>query len=137
MPSIWKRLSQPKAEPYQFLTAEELTPEEPEVIPEPEAGEPVEEEAILPRYTDIDINQHVNNTKYLDWCCNALGIEAMKEMCLCHIVLNYNAEVRPGQAVQAQLRRLGNDFSYCGFVDGTRHFDVGGTLRKRAASKKC
>ncbi len=92
----------------------------------------IEEETILPRYTDIDVNQHVNNTKYLDWCCNALGIEAMKESCLSHIVINYDAEVLPGQEVRAQLRRLGDDFSYCGFVDGTRHFDVGGTMRRRA-----
>ena len=30
-----------------------------------------------PRYTDLDFNGHVNNTRYLDWCCDALGIDTM------------------------------------------------------------
>ena len=54
MPSLWKRLTQPKAEPYQFQEAEELLPEfpVPEAEPEPEglelppeAEEPAVEEA--------------------------------------------------------------------------------------------
>ena len=28
---------------------------------------------MLPRFTDLDVNGHVNNTKYLEWCCNALA----------------------------------------------------------------
>ena len=32
----------------------------------------------LPVYTDLDVNGHVNNTRYLDWCCNALGIDVMR-----------------------------------------------------------
>ena len=85
----------------------------------------------LPVYTDLDCNQHVNNTKYMDWCCNALGIDTMKTHCLSHFMLNFDAEIRPGQQIDTELRRLGNDFSFCGFHDGKRHFDVGGTLTPR------
>ena len=28
-----------------------------------------------PVYTDLDVNGHVNNTRYADWLCNALGID--------------------------------------------------------------
>ena len=41
MPSIWKRFSSPKAEPYQFLEADELEPMDearPDEMPAPESG---------------------------------------------------------------------------------------------------
>ena len=85
----------------------------------------------LPVYTDLDCNQHVNNTKYMDWCCNALGIDTMKTHCLSHFMLNFDAEIRPGQEIRTELRRLGNAFSFCGFHGEKRHFDIGGVLEER------
>ncbi|MBP3454588.1 MAG: hypothetical protein J6M20_12885 [Clostridia bacterium] len=85
----------------------------------------------IPVYTDLDINGHVNNTKYMDWCCNALGIDTMKTHCLSRFDVNYNLEILPGQEIRSELRRLSNEFSFSGFNDSTRHFDVGGTLRER------
>ena len=32
-----------------------------------------------PVYTDLDVNGHMNNTRYADLLCNALGIDLMKE----------------------------------------------------------
>lgn len=81
-----------------------------------------------PHYTDLDFNGHVNNTRYLDWCCDALGIDAMRGACLKHFAVNFDAEVRPGQLLRTELRRLGDDFSFCGFEGDKRHFDVGGIL---------
>lgn len=82
----------------------------------------------IPRYSDLDFNGHVNNTRYLDWCCDALGLEAMRGCTLRHFAVNYDAEVLPGQQLRTELRRLGDDFSFCGFEGDKRHFDVGGTL---------
>ena len=84
-----------------------------------------------PVYTDLDVNGHVNNTRYMDWCCNALGIDTMKDSCLARFDVNYDVEVRPGQEVRTELRRLGEEFSFSGFEGDTRHFDVGGTLAPR------
>ena len=86
----------------------------------------------VPQYTDLDVNQHVNNTRYLDWCCNALGVDAMKESCLRRFAVNYDLEVLPGQEIRTELRRLGDDFSFCGFEGDRRHFDVGGVLAPRS-----
>lgn len=91
----------------------------------------VERASFMPVFTDLDVNQHVNNTRYMDWCCNALGIDTMKEKCLHRFCLNYNMEILPGQEVHTELHRLGDDFSYSGFHEGQRHFDVGGTLAER------
>lgn len=91
----------------------------------------IESSTFLPVFTDLDVNQHVNNTRYMDWCCNALGIETMSAKCLRRFCVNYNAELRPGQEVRAELHRLGDEFSYSGFHGDQRHFDVGGTLADR------
>lgn len=82
-----------------------------------------------PVYTDLDMNGHVNNTRYLDWCCNALGIDVLRSSELAAFAINYNQEILPEQEVRTELRRLGNDFSFSGFHGEARSFDVGGVLR--------
>ena len=91
----------------------------------------LEEATRLPLYSDLDANRHVNNTRYLDWVCDALGVDCMAENELARFTINYNMEILPGQEVRTQLRRLDRDFSYSGFVGDERHFDIGGTLRPR------
>ena len=83
----------------------------------------------LPVYTDLDVNGHVNNTRYLDWCCNALGIETMRDHAMTTFAVNYNQEILPGQNVCTVLHRDGERFSFSGFEGDVRHFDVGGTLK--------
>ena len=82
----------------------------------------------IPVYTDLDVNGHVNNTRYLDWCCNALGIDVMREHAMKTFCVNYNQEILPGQEVRTVLHRDGSHFSFSGFEGDVRHFDVGGTL---------
>lgn len=85
----------------------------------------------LPVYTDLDVNGHVNNTRYLDWCCNALGIEVMRDYAMQHFKVNFNQEILPGQEVRTLLNLNGNTFSFSGFEGEKRHFDVGGILTKQ------
>lgn len=87
--------------------------------------------SIRPAYTDLDMNGHVNNVKYMDWCCNALGIDTMRNKCIRKFDLNYDLEVRPGQELRTELRTLGDAFSFSGFEGQQRHFDVGGELVDR------
>lgn len=91
----------------------------------------LETSSITPVYTDLDMNGHVNNVKYMDWCCNALGVEVMRNKCIRKFDLNYNLEVRPGQTLRTELRTLGEHFSFSGFDGDQRHFDVGGVLEDR------
>jgi len=96
-------------------TVEEITGDEAESI-------------CLPVYTDLDVNGHVNNTRYLDWCCNALGIDTMRDHVMRQFAVNYNQEILPGQEVRTVLHQNGNAFSFSGFEGDVRHFDVGGIL---------
>ena len=92
-------------------------------------GESVESLRV-PVYSDLDVNGHVNNTRYLDWCCNALGVETMKQHAMCRFAVNFNQEILPDQEVRTVLHRDGDAFSFSGFEGEKRHFDVGGNLTK-------
>jgi len=86
-----------------------------------------------PVYTDLDINGHVNNTRYADWLCNTLGIDQMLRSEPETVIFNYNHEILPGQKVT--LRRIQKDRQYrlAGYVgdaeDTTLAFEIGGVLR--------
>ena len=96
----------------------------------PLPGEPVTVE-VIPRYSELDMNRHVNNTKYLDWCVNALGVDVMAENCITAFDVNYDAEILPGSVIRTELTRDGNKFAFCGFDGAKRHFSVGGALAPR------
>ena len=91
--------------------------------------------AIEPLYTDLDINGHVNNTKYLDWCCNALGPEAMQNACLSVFEVNYDSEILPGSRIRTELTRKDDCIAFCGFDGSKRHFAIRGTLAARKPSE--
>ncbi len=96
-----------------------------------EVGHPIIEEDRTPSYTDLDVNGHVNNTRYLDWCCNLLGADTLSAYQLSEFALNYHREVLPGHSVHNVLHRQGDAFSFSGFEGEARCFDIGGVLTSR------
>ncbi len=84
---------------------------------------------ILPRYTEFDLNGHVNNARYLDWCWNALGFEGLGGKVLSSFDVNYDGEILPSRPVRGELCREGNAFSFCGFLGDRRSFGISGALR--------
>lgn len=85
----------------------------------------------LPCYTDLDVNQHVNNTRYADWACDALGIDTMRENCLESLIINYNAEILPNQEITLHASRSGNFYRVAGYHEDKLHFELGGKLMPR------
>lgn len=94
------------------------------------AGEIVRAE-YRPVFTDFDLNGHVNNTRYLEWCCNALGFEEMSRRQITAFDVCYESEVRPGAVVRTELSRGDDRFTFCGFDGDRRCFSVAGTLGER------
>ena len=84
-----------------------------------------------PVYTDLDVNWHVNNTRYADWLCNTLGIETMSENEPETVIFNYNHEILPGQKIRLRKILHGNEYRLTGFVGDTNAFEIGGVLRPR------
>lgn len=52
------------------------------------------------RYSDTDINAHVNNTRYADFACDALGMDQCPAgWYLAEMQLGYVSECRPGEEI--------------------------------------
>ena len=87
---------------------------------------------LTPQFADCDLNQHVNNTRYLDWCQNALGLDVLRKQLILSFDVNYDAEILPGSEVQTELTVSDDRFAFAGSIGEKQHFAVGGTLIKRA-----
>lgn len=81
-----------------------------------------------PQFTDFDINAHVNNTRYLDWCCNALGVDVLSNNCIAAFDVNYDAEIRPGYEIRTELSKQNDEFAFCGYDGTKRLFGIRGQL---------
>lgn len=85
--------------------------------------------ARMPMHTDIDVNQHVNNTRYADWLCDALGMDVMKEKEISHLLIHYTREILPHQEIRLALERQGDALRLTGSHGEEKHFDLGASLR--------
>ena len=85
-----------------------------------------------PVYSELDVNGHVNNARYADWLCDALGLETLRDLRVRDMRLSYAAEIRPGQEMDLTLVRDGLAFHLTGAHEGKVHFEIGGELEKRA-----
>ena len=68
-----------------------------------------EVERRLMRYSDSDLNGHVNNTRYADFACDAVGMERLSgDRYLAELQIGYLAECRPGEVLTIQASGLGD-----------------------------
>lgn len=86
---------------------------------------------MLPQFTDFDTLHHVNNTKYLDYCCNALGHDVMKQYHVMSFDINYDSEILPDCEMYTELVREEEQFTFCGYSDSGQHFAIAGVLWRR------
>ena len=107
----------------------------PEPMPMPGAIlQPDAPETVIPYqpvYTDLDVNGHVNNTKYIDWLCNALGPEIMAEHPPETLTIHYDSEIRPEQQIELRLQRDGLQYRMAGLHEGRTAFEIGGKLTEK------
>ena len=68
------------------------------VIPRGCAVEKVADHAV--RYSDVDSNHHVNNTRYTAWAMDCLPDDLTFNHTLREIGINFNREARPGETVE-------------------------------------
>lgn len=59
------------------------------------------------RFYDLDMNGHVNNSKYLDWIFEVMGAEFLTQYIPKKINLKYVKEVRPGGVITSSVERTG------------------------------
>ncbi len=59
------------------------------------------------RFYDLDMNGHVNNSKYLDWIFEVMGADFLTQYIPKKINLKYVKEVRPGGVIISAVERTG------------------------------
>ena len=59
------------------------------------------------RFYDLDMNGHVNNSKYLDWIFEVMGADFLIQYIPKKINLKYVKEVRPGGVITSAVERTG------------------------------
>ena len=59
------------------------------------------------RFYDLDMNGHVNNSKYLDWIFEVMGADFLTHYIPNKINLKYVKEVRPGGVITSAVERTG------------------------------
>ncbi|WP_261059445.1 acyl-[acyl-carrier-protein] thioesterase [Streptococcus mitis] len=59
------------------------------------------------RFYDLDMNGHVNNSKYLDWIFEVMGADFLTQYIPKKINLKYVKEVRPGGVITSSVEWIG------------------------------
>ena len=93
-------------------------------------GEELAAGEFVPAFTDFDVNGHVNNTRYMDWCWNALDRAAFEGRELAAFDINYDSEILPGERIRTELCRAEDGaFTFCGSAGEKKCFGVSVALR--------
>ena len=80
--------------------------EVPGKIDEPEAKTFIAERKAV--YSDIDVNQHVNNAKYLEYVFDALSAEMRSQLTNFQLQINYLREVKLGETFRIYYGKIIN-----------------------------
>jgi medium-chain acyl-[acyl-carrier-protein] hydrolase len=64
------------------------------------------EESFLVRYSDLDLNWHVNNVNYINWIVRSLPIRVFEIAVLRSLEVNYIAEAFAGDEVLSKYRKV-------------------------------
>ena len=69
-------------------------------------------------WSEIDTNGHVNNVKYAVWAIDAVKAEDIKERPLKEMLINYDAEVMPGDTVRISRMRQETEDGFVYYITG-------------------
>lgn len=87
----------------------------------PETAAPCGERPV--RYSDLDMNGHMNNVKYMDILCDTLKLEEQKGFFLKSAELHYTGQTMPGQILELKKGELpGGRFYVSGAAGGKYTF---------------
>ena len=53
----------------------------------------------MPVTPSLDLLNHVNNSRYVEWICDAIPLETFSRKKLDWLQINYDHETRPGEDV--------------------------------------
>ena len=74
----------------------------------------ISESSVCPKYSDLDVNNHVNNSRYIDWFTDQIPLDVHTGGILSEISVSYSREIRSGGTVKLEFSRNGNQFRMAG-----------------------
>ncbi len=80
------------------------------------------QEMRIPKYTDIDINGHVNNVRYVNWVLDALPIQQMQNYFVSALQVNYRQEIKPENVCMLEIQTDDSDILAVGKSEHDRSF---------------
>ncbi len=86
-----------------------------------------EQFSVQARYSAVDLIQHVNNTRYIEWASDCFSIEQYRSSQPDWIQINYASEVKPGEQVSIQMGQIDASTTIIAgshLSTGTRSFEV-------------
>jgi acyl-ACP thioesterase len=83
------------------------------------------------RFTDIDINRHVNNARYVDWMCDRYPYEWHEQHRLERLTVHFASETKPEEILETSLTADKLAFTFSGGRAGHAHFLMGGRFAPR------
>lgn len=75
--------------------------------------EDIELELICQRkvmYSDLDVNQHMNNARYLEWACDLIDLDLYKDHYIKEVSINYKKEIKPAAYVNLFIGKNADKF---------------------------
>jgi medium-chain acyl-[acyl-carrier-protein] hydrolase len=65
--------------------------------------------SVTVRYTDIDVNRHVNSSRYIGWMLDAYPVEFHREHSVCALEVNYVGETVGSEVLTVRSRPVGEE----------------------------
>lgn len=102
----------------------------------PDITEPDRKMPVVARYSDLDINKHVNAVKYIEWVQDCYPQEIYEKKNVKEFQINYQAETRFGEEVEIRIRKATrtDPFEY---LEGIRASGNNAAFRAKVRFEQC
>ncbi|MDR3206803.1 MAG: acyl-ACP thioesterase [Oscillospiraceae bacterium] len=104
-------------------------------FPRPDGLTPAGERRAM--YSDLDVNNHVNNVRYTDFVCDALHLERRPEAWVSALQVNFQAQVEAGAFLRLYIGELPDGRFFVSGLDegGAPRFEAAGRLAAPASDE--
>jgi medium-chain acyl-[acyl-carrier-protein] hydrolase len=96
----------------------------------PGISEPDRQMPVFARYSDLDVNKHVNAVKYIEWVQDCYPQESYEKQNVKEFQINYQSETRYGEEVQIRVRKASETDRF-EYLEGIRANDEITAFRAR------
>ena len=82
-------------------------------------------------YNDVDVNQHMNNAKYIEWALDLMPYNQHQDYYIEQLSMHYKKEIAPLTNVELYYGKENDDFKIEFKVNDTICFELSGKLKRR------